>query len=144
MKIVIEGLEEIRAKLRQYPQQYERAAQKTMDASLLTIQGSVPGYPSPPASSDYIRTGTLGRTLGSGGGRAEVYEVRSGGGGYIEGEIGTNLEYAPYVIGENTQAWMHQGRWWTFDGTVLKSAVPKIERLWQIMVEELAKWLDAR
>lgn len=148
VKIVIEGLDELSARFAQFPDAFQRVMHKTMEASLLHLWGSVPEYPEPPGTSTYTRTGTLGRTLGSseGGGRSggkpDIYEVKQGP-GYTEGEFGTNLSYAPYVIGDNEQAWMHRGRWWTI-ATVAERAKDGIERLFQAAAEEMARWLDGR
>jgi hypothetical protein len=45
-------------------------------------------------------------------------------------KVGTNLGYAPYVVGDGTQAWMHKGRWWTAGGKVteLQPIFQKIEQ----------------
>ena len=59
-------------------------------------------YPSPPEESSYRRTGRLGRSW------ALRYTVNARG---IEGETGTNVEYAQRVQSEELQAWMHRDRW---------------------------------
>jgi hypothetical protein len=148
--IIVEGLEEIRSRFRRFPDKYHRATKTTMEASLLTVWESVPPYPEEPPDSSYTRTGTLGRTLGSGetggrqGGQPDIYEINQGS-SYIEGAFGTRLGYAPHVIGDpdTEQAWMHQGRWWTLV-EVLQRAATKIERLWDALGDELAAWLDGR
>lgn len=94
----------------------------------------------------YRRTGTLGRTLGSSveggasGGKADIYEIR-GLGSAIEGHFGTNLKYAPYVIGDHDQAKIHQGRWWTLS-KVKDDALPKIQRIWQYLADAMAKFAE--
>jgi len=126
--------------MRKYPSQLAREMERTMKQSLVHVQGSVLPYPPPPPSSSYIRTGTLGRSIGLGG-RADIYEVKRIGGGY-EARLGTRLEYAPYVIGEQ-QAGVHSGRWWTMK-TVAGKARPGIERLFVAMSKRLARYLDGR
>src|SRR5689334_22027280 len=111
MPIIEHGLTELIARMQAYPEKLAQAMRTTMDASLLVLWESVPPYPPQPDNSAYERTGTLGRTLGSGSGggagstEPEIYEVKAVGsaGGY-EGHFGTNLDYAPYVIGDDTQA----------------------------------------
>ena len=127
-------------RMQKYPKELEREMEKTMKQSLVHIQGSVPAYPPPPPGSSYIRTGTLGRSIGIGG-RAEIYEVKRIGGGY-EARLGTRLSYAPYVIGED-QASMHAGRWWTMK-TVASKATPGIERLFRAMSERLVAYLGGK
>jgi hypothetical protein len=143
--IEVRGLDELHARFRQFPQKWSKALGKTLQASLLILQGSVPKYPRPPADSTYRRTGMLGRSLGSavGGGkvgRPDIFEVRKMG-GFQEGRFGSRLKYAPYVVGEQ-QAAVHQGRWWTVPKTVVQRAVPKIDRAFVKLAEALAKYLD--
>lgn len=146
MEIKVEGLEPILKRMAQFPQEAQKVTEKTMEASLLTLWESVPKYPNPPAGSTYTRTGTLGRSLGTsqgggkGGGQPDIYEVKAMGAGGYEGSFGSRLDYAPYVIGDGTQA--HQNsHWWTISA-VAERAVSKIEKLWNIAAEEMARWLD--
>ena len=145
IRMEIIGLEELEQRFSKAPEKLDKALTKTMEASLLTLTESVPPYPV--RQSDYVRTVTLGRTLGSsvaggkGDGNPDIFEVRNQGGAFISGEWGTRLNYAPHVIGENEQAWMHKGIWWTIK-TVAERAASKIERIWNIFAEEVARYLD--
>jgi hypothetical protein len=144
--IEVRGLSELITRMRAYPQQLSASLKATMDAAMLTVHENVPPYPAPPSDSTYVRTGTLGRTLGSGvgGGKSgapDIYEVRPMGSGF-EGHFGTNLDYAPHVIGDDTQAWMHY-RWWQMR-TVADKAKVKIDRLFGMLAEKLAKFLEGR
>lgn len=130
-----------------YPEQLSKTLQTTMEASLLHVQGSVPGYPKPRPNQTYRRTGTLGRSLGvaqTGGpiGKASVYTSKRMGNAW-EGEFGTSLSYAPDVIGEGTQKEMFVGRWWTM-ATVAKRAAAGVLRLHEAAMEELARWIDGK
>ena len=127
-------------RMQRYPRELEREMERTMKQSLAHVQGSVPPYPPASSDSSYIRTGTLGRTIGLGG-RAEIYEVKRVGGGY-EARLGTNLSYAPFVIGED-QAGQHKGRWWTMK-TVAEKARPGVERLFEAMSKRLVLFLGGR
>lgn len=80
-----------------------------MRKAMLYTLGKLPPYPPSPAGSTYRRTGALGRRNTS--------AVRDEG-VVIEGIVGNNTEYAGYVIGRETQAWMHVGRWWTLESSV--------------------------
>lgn len=145
VEIVVEGLDEIRARLQKAPEKFDAALKTTVETSLIVLHESVPPYPSANPASRYTRTGTLGRSIGSGmqGGKAgapDIYTVTKDGSGY-RGEFGTRLEYAPYVIDPDRQAWMHKDRWWTMK-TLAERARAKIERLFQAMEQELARWLD--
>ena len=143
----VEGLDELREKFKEAPDRFANAITKATEGSLLVLNENVPPYPEANPDSTYVRTGTLGRTLGSSfgggasGGQPDIYTVRQMG-SEVVGEFGTNLEYAPYVIGEMEQVHQHQGRWWTIK-TIAERATEKITRVFQIAAEELAKWLDA-
>ena len=147
-QIEVRGLKEIIARMSAFPQQLRTAVRKTMDAGLLHVQGSVPPYPQGPEGVNTSgRTGHLGRTLGvgmSGGkiGKAAIHEIKMGAGGFAEGRFGTNLDYAEKVIGETQQSpW--SGYWWRLS-KVAEIAKPGVQRLFNVMVEELAKWLDRK
>ena len=47
------------------------------------------------------------------------------------------------MIGDNEQAWMHEGRWWVL-GDVLNKSVGAIEGLFNAAADEMAKWLDGK
>ena len=82
---------------------------------------------------------TLGRSVGLGG-QADIFEVRSLFGGY-DARLGTNVEYAPPVIGDGTQTAFFKGRgWWTMR-TVLERAKPGIERLYEAMCKRMVEFL---
>lgn len=145
--ITIRGLDEVIQRMEQYPDELHKGMEAAMDATMLVLWENVPPYPPPPDNSSYRRTGTLGRTLGSSmsggksGGEPDIYEVRPIGSGF-EGRFGTRLEYAPYVIGDDTQAWMHY-QWWTIS-TVAIRATAKITKLWQLLGEKMARFLDGK
>ena len=128
-------------RMRRYPDELRDEMEKSTRAALAHVQGSVPSYPPARPESRYRRTGTLGRSIGSGGGRAAIYTVEAIGGGY-EGTLGTRLEYAPQVIGPDDQTPFFAGRgWWTLDAA-LERAEPGIERIYEHMCKRMAARLD--
>lgn len=149
VKLEVTGLEELRDRFKRAPKKFNSALKKTLEAALLKIWEIVGnlGYPRPPQGSKYTRTGTLGRTIGTSqfGGRSgskpEIYKIEKFG-NYQTGEFGTRLHYARYVIGEK-QAWMHVGRWWNIKQVAEKAKAP-IEKLFNLMAEELARWLEGQ
>lgn len=148
IKMEVIGLKELQERFHEASDKFQKAAKVTMQASLDVLTESVPPYPTRYYSTGYKRTGTLGKTLGSsrlGGakGKPEVYKVKEELSGFVSGEWGTNLDYAPFVIGEKEQAWMHRGVWWTVK-TVARIAESKIRRLWEIFAEEIAEYLEGR
>ena len=152
IRIRTRGLDELIRRMDKFPDQLNKGMEEAMGETLLVMTENIPGYPPPPTGSEYRRTGTLGRTLGSsaGGGKAgtpSIYTVTQIGGGW-EGRFGTNLEYAPYVIGDKStigisQAKQHQGRWWLLS-SVAEKAMQKIERTWQRMADAMAKFLEGK
>jgi hypothetical protein len=147
--IRIEGIDELRKKFKQAPERFNRAFKTATHAALIMLQENVQPYPRANPDSKYKRTGTLGRSLGSGeqGGKVsepDISTVKTHG-AYFTGEFGTRLKYAPYVIGDpaTEQAGVHKGRWWTMV-TVAQKSREKIQRVYQIAAEELRKWFDTR
>ena len=147
--IEIRGLDELIRRMQQFPERLEASMRETMQAALLTLWENVPPYPAPPAGSSYDRTGTLGRTLGSGegggtgGGQPDVYEVREMGSGF-EGQFGTNLDYAPYVIGDEEQNPYHTVNGWWRMSFIKNRAQEKIEGLFNTMGEKIAEFLEGK
>lgn len=143
MSIHIEGLDELIQRMDRYPAKLRKSLRTTVTYALHALLEAVPGYPSPPADSEYIRTGTLGRSL-TANGPENIFEVQENG-GYVEGSFGTNLEYAPYVIGDpDTQQAGHMRHWWTLPVTVLNRAMSKIEQGFQVLADELAEFLAGK
>lgn len=144
---MIRGLKELRARMARYPEKLSAALKVTLDAAMLTLWEKVPPYPAPPEGSTYVRTGTLGRSLGSGqdggkgGAEPDIFDVKKFGGKW-EGHFGTNLDYAPYVIGDDTQAGQNS-HWWII-GAVAERAVEKIDRLFASLEDKLAAFLDGK
>ena len=146
VNIEVTGLEELTRRFRAFPGRLRKAMGVTMLAAITTLHENVPPYPAPPASSTYRRTGTLGRTLGvsQGGqtsGKPDIFQVRTMGSGSLEGIFGTNLKYAPFVIGERSQAKAHKGRWWSI-ATIAKNASAKILRHFEQLADNMARFLD--
>ena len=146
--IEIKGLNELLEKMQAYPVELARVANIAMSASLNILWGNVPPYPPQDSMAQYRRTGTLGRSLGSGegggasGGEPSIYKVQSLGAGNYEGTFGTNLSYSHFVIGED-QAGMHSSNWWNIK-TIAERSADKIEKLWQGVGEKLAMFLDKK
>lgn len=149
--VKIEGLTENIQKMSAFPRELEASTRITMNASLTVIHENVPPYPTRP--SDYVRTGTLGRSLGSSmtggkGGYPDIYETKIMG-SESTGRFGTRLEYAGYVIGPDNgaigerQAWMHKGIWWQMK-TIKEASQTKIVGLWKIMSDKLAVFLKGK
>lgn len=131
-----------------YPRQLDAAMQKTAEAAILHIQGSVPAYPPPPSTSTYARTGQLGRSLGAGmsggiAGQPSIRLIKKLGQGSYEATFGTNLDYAPQVIGTDSQKKPFKSYWWTMR-VVGQKAMAGVLKLYQTATDELAKWLDGR
>lgn len=143
--IEVKGLNELITRMKAYPAEMTKGMATTMTATLIALWQSVPGYPPPPEGSTYDRTGTLGRSLGSdmGGGAAgepSIFVVKKLGEGF-EGRFGTNLSYAPSVIGEAQSPKM--AHWWTMR-SIADKAADKINQLWQQLGDKMAAFLKGK
>lgn len=129
-------------RMQRYPEKMREEMERTANQALAHVQSSVPGYPPARPDSSYVRTGTLGRTLGLGG-RAEIYEVQQIGAGF-EARLGTRLNYAPPVIGSESQTSFFRARGWWNMRTVVEKARPGVGRLYDALSRRLASWLGGR
>jgi hypothetical protein len=109
--VELKGLDDVLKKLDS--ERMRAAAERGMGKGVTHVHQNIPAYPAPPPNSTYRRTGTLGRSITTKTERTA---------GNILGIIGSNTDYAPVVISENTQAPVHQGRWWTLHEVVRKAA----------------------
>ena len=130
-------------RMQQYPTALDYEMRDMMNKSMLHIQGSVPSYPQgPPGVDTSQRTGTLGRSLTIQG-QGNIRRVRKQGRGAYVGEFGTRVFYAPDVIGDGTQGVPWSRYWWTMR-TVLRRAIPGMQRLANVTAEKMARYLDGR
>jgi len=137
--IDIKGLDKVIAKMSKFPTRLKKEMNRTMKASLDVVQEKTPGYPPQRANqkTNYIRTGTLARSLGKGvsggnAGKPSIYSIKGGGKG-VSGAVGTNLNYAKYVVDEKRQAHFHKGWWWTMQ-MVGRQSKDKIVKIWNDMI----------
>ena len=112
MNIVIRGLDELNKKFSQISGDLKPALKEATGGALKYIHSSLPPYPAPPSGSTYARTQKL---------QAEIFTEVKSLGSEIVGVIGSPTVYAPYVIDEDRQAWMHRRRWWTLQAQVRKA-----------------------
>lgn len=136
-------------RMERYPQQLDGVMQETAKASLLVIWENVPAYPTQKPDSSYVRTGLLGRSMGvgqSGGqiGQPDIYLVKKVGSGEYEGEFGSNVEYAPQVIGEQSQKPFFKERGWWTTKNIAKKATTKVNQVYEKAAERMAAWLDGK
>lgn len=100
--ITIKGVDKLSAKLTK-AQRNDVLVPPTRRA-VQVLEGAMKVYPAQHAGSSYIRTGTLGRRW-----TTNVRPRRDG----VEGRVGNNTQYAPFVQADRFQARVHQGRWQT-------------------------------
>lgn len=101
----------------QQAQHFFRAANRQMrdviklatKRTVLYVHSKQPKYPPPLKNQRYRRTGRLGKSIAT--------EVRQRG-DTTTGVIGTNVVYAPQVIGLGQQKPIFEKRWWTLEGMV--------------------------
>lgn len=75
-----------------------------MQRAVARLQTAMAHYPPQRAGSAYRRTGTLGRRW-----TTRITDSASG----LEGKVGNNTAYGPFVQSEIFQASVHRGRWQT-------------------------------
>ena len=73
-------------------------------------------------------------------GPPDIQEVTIGS-DYVEGRYGSKLGYAEYVIGYDTQAAIHRGRWWTNNALAIK-ATKKVVAIFERMASIWADWMN--
>jgi len=156
--IEIRGIKELRAKLKRMDTSLQADLVKAMTQATALVQREAARYPAPSRRpmrfvSDkqrryvmmlvsqgrvpYRRTGTLGRTLTS--------QVKSIGNDII-GTVGTNIVYAPWVIGHESvggrgpQARYHRGTWKTLK-MHLDAKRGEIRELFKAMVR---RWISKK
>lgn len=83
-----------------------------MQRAVLRLQRDMADYPPQRPGSSYVRTGTLGR-------RWTTQVTRSGDG--LQGKIGNNTVYGPFVQSQRFQASVHRGRWQTDEDVVRRN-----------------------
>jgi len=124
LQIEVFGVPEALAKLT--PLEQTAFLEGTLFRAATIIQGELAQYPSQPSGTTYRRTGTLGRRWTS---------RKDTGGDQIAVEVGNNTEYAPYVMGQGTQA-----RWnshWQTDAQIAESALPTIQTMIQAQINAI-------
>ncbi|MGW8177383.1 MAG: hypothetical protein ACWGQW_01085 [bacterium] len=123
LKASITGLQKLNASLQGMPRTLGGVMNQATLKAVLYVQGQLPPYPSPKnPDSPYVRTNTLWRSLTHLQGSAPMALSRKEQlGTEFHGIIGTNVKYAPYVIDEDEQAWMHVGHWWILQDEVQKA-----------------------
>lgn len=105
--------------------QPERTVDLVLRQAAQEMAARLARYPRPPASSTYVRTGTLRQAWRSTG--ASLHYV-----------VGNNVRYATYVQGSD-QAWMHRGRWETAEQAAIAAAEQIARDSGQAMVTAFAR-----
>lgn len=146
--VEVKGLKELIGKMQAFPVELAKTVSIGMAASLNVFWENVPPYPRQKPNTKYRRTGTLGRSLGSGetggakGLEPSVYTIRKLGEGNMEGKFGTNLSYAPYVIGDTTQAGQNFHWWQMRDIAYLSQG--KVKEIWNGIMKKMADFLERK
>lgn len=132
-----EGWDELEDFINRFPEIALDAAEPAMMQALLVLHGAIPEYPAPLPGQKYKRRVSAGL-----GGSWTENVIRAT--DQVSGEIGTNVPYAPWVVGPGYpgevingktmyQAQIHEGRWFQFYD-VMEGAV---EEAWETFDEAL-------
>ena len=127
IRIKTRGIEGLKQKISELPHGTRGLA--TMEASKYLVGNERRGlqhYPPPPPQSSYVRTYKLRF-----GWRVQPFEANT------KTVIVNDVEYAPYVQGDNTQAWMHVGRW----RTVAEVIQANMAGAMRAVDQAVARWL---
>lgn len=117
MSVEIRGLDRLIRKLGKV--EGTSRLEKPMRRSVLRLQRRMQEYPPvlrAVSEGGYRRTGTYGR-------RWAVRVTKSGSG--LQGKVGNNTRYGPFVGSERFQARVHRGRW-NADAQVVRQEAPGI------------------
>jgi len=119
----VKGIEELTRRFADMSSRLPAAMGEAMSETVDIIHERLSGYtqdiPPKPEGSTYERTFELQESIGKG-----WTEMRD----KIVGWVTTDLDYAPFVIGEGKQAEIHQGRWYT-EQEIADEVFPEAERL---------------
>jgi len=100
--IEIKGVDELIKKLGKV--EGVKVLEAPMQRAVLRLQRDMADYPPQRPASSYVRTGTLGRRW-----TVKVRRYASG----LEGRVGNNTVYAPFVQSHRFQSRIHRKRWQT-------------------------------
>lgn len=114
VRITIEGADKIAAKLDRL--NIGQILRTPMYRAVLRIQADMQKYPPQRAGARYRRTGTLGRRWTTN----VVSAARR-----VEGSVGNNTVYGPFVQSSQFQARVHRGLWQT-DAQVMERNIDVI------------------
>ena len=131
MNIELRGVDELKKMLGQVAS--TEVLRRGMQKVVYRVQGRMADYPPPPPGSTYKRgSDKRSEKLGQ---RWTTKVTTSG--GNVQGKVGNNASYGPFVQSDMFQARVHKGRWQT-DRQVLRE---EEDNLVSIMQDEIDRAL---
>ncbi len=110
--------------------EFPKEVERTTERAAKDLKSMIPPYPPKRPRQAYVRTGKLGRSFG-----VEVKPF----GTRVEAHIfSKGVPYAPFVVDEKRQAWMHVGRWWSLQ-EVLSGNIDRVMAHFEGMFDKLWK-----
>jgi hypothetical protein len=141
-EIKVVGLERLRRKLD--IKQYRKSLRPAMVRSVAVVEADLKKYPATRPGQRYIRgsgptnaAGRVTRYTSETLGKRWTTKVKDVSGG-LQGRIGNNASYGPFVQSDNFQAWMHRGRWTTDKEAIEKNSA----RIGEFFSAEIRRLLD--
>jgi hypothetical protein len=139
MTIAVQGVEEIKRKLAGI----HKAAETGIQASAVYVEGVAKKYP---RAGDWNKPGPYPKTWYNRGEGSE-WALKGGGthksvtslrlkekwtvkyfNGNLSAEVGNNVPYGPYVMGDKDQAPYHKAHGWKTTGQIVKETAAKIQQ----------------
>jgi hypothetical protein len=130
--IEIQNLPELLSDFNRAPGLVRDEAGKAMKRAAEQVRNIAQTYPPTRPGQTYRRTMTLGRRWHI---RVKTSTVR------VEGTIDNPTPYGPFVMSDEYQAWMHEGRWKTETG-VAKAAEDDVNDFFDEALANVRKKLD--
>lgn len=130
LTVEIRGLEQLQRKFDMGNKIVKREASDAVESAAAVVRARAGTYTSPELPT-YDRTGLLGKSF------YHKVEAYSGG---VKGIVGSGIPYAPYVRGDDMQAWMHVGRWATMK-KIVDEKMDQIQGYFEKAMRNLAQFL---
>lgn len=131
-EVEIIGLRALLKDFDQAPKQIRKLVLTAMGDSVEAVYKRATTYPPRRPSSSYVRTGRL---------QSQWQHTIETGANDITGRVfNVKTPYGKWVMGAETQARVHKGRWYT-TADIVREQQPKINRFFEAAMDKVVQWL---